>query len=131
MWTYEGNPIDSHDDLFPNCTDFVYLITYNNGQKYIGKKAVRSFRTKPPLAGKKRKRKVFTKLPFVKYEGSHGKIGLSVKSKEILYQCSMRKAATYIETALLFEHDAIFKDEYVNENISGTFFNNDLRGLIL
>ena len=129
-WTHNGKEIVTHDDLNPECTDFVYLITYTNGKMYIGKKAVRSVRKKPPLKGKKRPRRVMTNLKFDTYEGSHGVIGLVVESKEILYQCSARKTATYIETALLFEHDAIFDDMYVNKNIGGSFFDNDLKGLL-
>jgi hypothetical protein len=129
-WTYKGQEINGHDDLHPDCTDIVYQIEYEDGRCYIGKKAVRSLRKKPPLKGKKRSRRVMTNHPFMKYEGSHNKIGLVVKTKEILYQCSTRKASTYLETALLFHHDAIFDPAFVNENIGGKFFDNDLNGLI-
>jgi hypothetical protein len=130
MWLYRENEIHSHDDLLPECTDIVYWITYTNGQNYLGKKAVRSIHTKPPLKGKKRKRRVAVTLPFVNYEGSHDKVGLEIESKEILYQCSTRKASTYLETALLFHYDAIFDPAFLNENIGGKFFNNDLNGLL-
>ena len=130
-WIYKDKEIHSHDDLLPGCTDFVYVITYNNGQKYIGKKTVASFRTKPPLKGKKRNRRIWTKLPFLKYAGSHDKAkDLEPVTKEILYQSKSKKTATYIEAALLFEHDAIFDESYINENISGTFYNNSLDGLL-
>ena len=131
MWIYKNKQINSHDDLLPDCTDFVYMIYYSNGQKYIGKKTVRSKRKKPPLKGKKRCRRIMTKLPFVNYEGSSDlPAGLVITKKEILYQCGAKKAATYLEAALLFHHDAIFDPMYLNENISGTFFNNSLDGLL-
>lgn len=130
MWLYKNKEIKSHDDLLPECTDIVYEITYACGYKYIGKKAVRSMRLKPPLKGKKRKRRVMTNLPFLKYEGSHDSEGLEVSCKEILYQCSTRKASTYLECALLFHHNAIFDDGYINKNINGKFFDNDLDGLL-
>lgn len=131
IWTYRSEEVTSHDDLLPGCTDFVYLITYVDGRMYIGKKTVRSIRKKPPLKGKKRPRRILTNLPFVDYEGSMEiENPPDIAAKEILYQCRTKKAATYLETALLFHHDAIFDDTYLNQNIGGRFFDNDLQGLI-
>lgn len=131
MWIYEGKTVLSHDDLLPGCSDFVYQITYATGQLYIGKKNVQSVRRRPPLKGKKRNRRLMIKHPFVDYEGSSKLVeGLEIVEKEILYQCKTKKAATYLETALLFHHDAIFDPKYLNENISGTHYQNALDGLI-
>lgn len=136
MWIYRGKEIHSHDDLMADCTDFVYVITYESGKKYIGKKTVRSLRrlkpTKAQLKIRKNYKRVEVKnLPFVDYVGSSKEVENEVvKSKEILYQCSTKKAATYIECAILFGEHAIFSDEYLNLNISGTFFDNDLEGLL-
>lgn len=131
MWIYKGKEVHCHDDLEEGCTDFVYWIEYTNGQNYIGKKTVRSIRKKPPLKGKKRNRRILTNLPFVDYKGSHeGSKDLEIKSKEILYQCTTKKAATYLEAALMFHHDAIFDPNFLNVNIIGKFFDNDLKGLI-
>lgn len=127
----EMREVHGHADLDPACTDIVYKILYTNGQAYIGKKAVRAMRKYPPLKGKKRCRRKMKDLPFVNYEGSHEDAeGLTIEAKYILYQCSTRKASTYLEAALLFEYDAILGDEYLNKNISGKFFANDLNGLI-
>ena len=130
-WVYKGQEILSHDDLHPECTDFVYIITYTNGQKYVGKKAVRAVRRKPPLKGYKRNRRLMTNLPFVKYQGSHDQAKeLEAEKKEILHQCTTRKTATYIEIALLIKYDALFRRKFINENISGTFYSNSLDGLL-
>lgn len=131
MWVYKGKSVNGHDDLHPDCTDIVYLIKYTSGEQYIGKKAVRAMRKYPPLKGKVRCRRKLKDLPFANYKGSHGRSDdLEVLRKEILYQCSKRKAATYMETSLLFEHRAIFSPSYLNENIGGTFFRNSLEGII-
>ena len=131
MWIYNDKEIYCHDDLIPGCTDFVYMIQYTDGKRYIGKKCVMSKRRRPPLKGKKRNRRIMIKHPFESYEGSHVvTMDLEIKYKEILYQCSTKKAATYLEAALLFHHDAIFDPAYLNENISGTFYNNSLEGLL-
>lgn len=134
MWTFEGKAVNSHEDLLPGCTDFVYEISYTNGQKYIGKKTIRSLRKLPPTKEQLAKRKNYARreiknLPFIKYEGSHeGAEGLEIQTKKILYQCRTKKASTYIETALLFEYHAIFRDVYLNLNIAGTHFDNSLDG---
>lgn len=129
-WVYEGKEIKSHDDLHPECKYFVYLITYSDGKMYIGKKKVRGIRTLPPLKGKKRKRKAEKALPFVNYEGSHGVKDLEISKKEILHQCSTSASATYIEAAYMFEHNVLFREDYLNNNILGKFYNNCLDGLI-
>jgi hypothetical protein len=49
MWIYNDEKIESHDDLHPDCTDIVYILYYSDGRMYIGKKAVRAIRRKPPL----------------------------------------------------------------------------------
>lgn len=131
VWLYNGGLVRSHDDLHTDCTDFVYLISYEGGERYIGKKAVRAIRRKPPLKGYKRNRRIMTNLPFVKYKGSHERAkDLVPIKKEILYQCSQRKAATYMEMKLLVEHRAIFHPAFLNENIGGKFFSNSLDGLL-
>jgi len=129
-WTYRESIVENHDDFLPGCTDIVYLITYVDGMKYIGKKAVRSLRRKPPLKGKKRNRIILTDLPFQKYVGSHESETAEILSREILYQCSYRKSSTYVETALLFEFDAIADPMFLNENILGKFFARDVIGIL-
>lgn len=131
VWLYHGKGIHSHDDLHPDCTDFVYMIKFKNGREYIGKKAVRAVRRKPPLKGKKRNRRIMTNLPFMKYQGSAEICKLlEVEMKQIIYQCSKRKAATYLELKLLIDFKALFNPVFLNENISGTFFKDSLDGLI-
>lgn len=135
MWKYKTKTISSHADLLVDCTDIVYLITYTNGQKYLGKKTVRSMRrvkpTKKQLAIRKNYKRVELKnIPFVKYEGSHKQSNLTIKSKEILYQCSNKRTATYLECALIFHYNALFDDNYLNENALGKFFSNALDGLL-
>lgn len=136
MWEYKDKPVASHDDLLPGCTDIVYCIYYESGKRYIGKKTVKSERrlkpTKKQLAIRKNYKRVeLVNLPFKDYVGSSKETeGEVVKTKEILYQCVTKKAATYIEAGILFNENAIFDDEYLNLNISGRFFDNDLDGLL-
>lgn len=135
-WEYNGVEVKSHSDLIDGCTNFVYCLYFESGKKYIGKRTVRSMRRLKPTVEQLKIRKNYKRvemknLPFANYEGSSKETeGQVLVRKEILYQCSTKKAATYIETALLFEHEAIFSEEFLNKNILGSFFDNDLDGLL-
>jgi hypothetical protein len=135
-WTYEGKEIKSHEDLDPLCTDIVYCIYYTNGQMYFGKKRVRAMRrlkpTKAQLAIRKNYvRKEIKDLPFLDYVGSSKETeGLEIAAKEIIYQCSTKQTATYLEAMLLFDVNALIDPLYVNSNILGSFFDSALNGLI-
>jgi hypothetical protein len=136
VWIYEGTEITSHKDLHPDCTEFIYQITYVDGRKYLGKKKVRSIRklkpTKKQLAIRKNYvRKELVDLPFLEYEGSHKVEDCpEIQIKEILYQCSNSRTGTYIEAAMLFGEGVLFDDTYLNTNILGKYFDNALDGLI-
>ena len=136
MWIYKNEKVSSHEDLFPECTDIVYCLTYKSGKKYVGKRAVRSMRRLKPTKEQLKIRKNFKRveqkdIPFKDYEGSSKETeGEEVASKEILFQCSTKKAATYIEAAILFGEHSIFEETYLNKNILGKFFDNDLDGLL-
>lgn len=136
MWIFKGKEIHSHEDLHPDCIAFVYVITYEDGKKYLGKKTVRSLRRLPPTKKQLKIRKNYVRkemknLPFINYEGSLDNSKCTpIASKEILHQCSSKITATYVETALLVEYDALFSDDYLNQNILGKFYDNALEGLI-
>ena len=136
MWLYKEKEIHSHEDLPDSCTNIVYVITYESGKYYLGKKQIRAERrlkpTKSQLAQRKNYRRVeMTNLPFVNYCGSSKEtLGEIVATKEILYLCSNKRTATYIELALIIDEDALTSDEYLNKNALGKFFDNCLDGLI-
>ena len=131
MWIYKDKEINSHDDLHPDCTDIVYLLTFESGRAYIGKKGVRAIRKRPPLKGKKLNRRILTNLQFVSYEGSSEEIENEIiLSKEIFHQCSNKRTATYIEAGWLFEVDALFNPLYLNKNIGGVYFDNAMSGYL-
>ena len=55
QWTYQNQPVTEIPEGY---IGFVYIITNKTtGQKYIGKKLAQFKRTKPPLKGKKLKRR--------------------------------------------------------------------------
>jgi hypothetical protein len=72
QWTYQNKKIE---DLPTDCEGFVYLITnLTNDRKYIGKKLARFKTTKPPLKGRKNKRRGTKESDWKTYWGSSDKL---------------------------------------------------------
>jgi hypothetical protein len=118
-WTYQGKTIDSIPEEYEG---FVYLITNKTtGQKYIGKKLAKFKTTKPPLKGKKNKRRGFKESDWREYWGSSDRLNEDVKnlgednfSREILYFCKSRAEMSYIEAREQFDRRVLETDEYYN-----------------
>jgi hypothetical protein len=119
QWTYEGNEIDQ----IPNDYEgFVYLITNTTtGQKYIGKKLAKFKTTKPPLKGKKNKRRGTKESDWREYYGSSDRLNADVATlgadkftREILYLCKGRGEMSYIEAREQFDRRVLETDEYYN-----------------
>ena len=69
---YQGKEIDSIPDEYEG---FVYLITnLTNNRKYIGKKLAKFKTSKPPLKGKKNRRRGYKESDWRDYWGSSDKL---------------------------------------------------------
>lgn len=118
-WIYNGNEIDNIPEEYEG---FVYLITnLTNNKKYVGKKLARFKTTKPPLKGKKNKRRGFKESDWREYWGSSDRLNEDVKSlgpenfkREILYLCKSRAEMSYIEAREQFDRRVLETDEYYN-----------------
>lgn len=118
-WIYEGKQIS---ELPEGCEAFVYLITNNkNGMKYVGKKLAKFKTTKPPLKGKKNKRRGTKESDWREYWGSSdylkedvAKYGESNFTREILYICPSKGVASYLEAKEQFEREVLLNDDYYN-----------------
>ena len=77
-WIYKTKQIDS---LPEDCEAFVYLITNKtNGKMYVGKKLAKFKTTKPPLKGKKNKRRGTKESDWKTYWGSSDHLQADVES---------------------------------------------------
>lgn len=118
-WLYNGKVIDA---LPEDCEAFVYLITNNtNDKKYVGKKLAKFKTTKPPLKGKKNKRRGYKESDWQSYWGSSDNLKEDVEAlgedkftREILYYCPSRGVASYIEAREQFERKVLLRDDYYN-----------------
>ena len=99
-----------------------YLITNTtNGKKYIGKKLAKFKTTKPPLKGRKNKRRGHKESDWLTYWGSSDHLNADVLTlgedaftREILHYCESRGVMSYVEAELQFKHKVLLSDDYYN-----------------
>ena len=119
QWKYNGNLVEEIADQY---IGFVYIITnLTNNKKYIGKKLAKFKKTRPPLKGKKRKRKSLVESDWQTYWGSSehlladvAELGTEKFSREILYFCTTRGELSYREAKEQFDREVLLTDEYYN-----------------
>lgn len=135
MWYYNGQPFDQAPEEYHG---FVYMIhDLHNGKKYIGKKFFWKPKTRPPLKGKKRKRRSIVESDWKKYYGSNAELQDLVEqsgpdnfNREILKLCKTKGECSYYEMKYQFMFDVLLKpDEYYNSFIGGKIHRKHILGL--
>jgi len=121
-WYYNSEEIT---ELPEKVVGFVYLITnLTNDRKYIGKKLAQFKRTKPPLKGKKNKRRSSVESDWRTYYGSSDdlnedveKLGTENFKREILYYCYSKSELSYVEAREQFKYKVLESDDWYNGHI--------------
>jgi hypothetical protein len=121
-WLYQGNEITS---LPEDVVGFVYQITNTvNGRMYIGKKLARFKRSRPPLKGRKNKRRYKVDSDWQDYYGSSDelsadvlKLGKEKFTREILIYCFSKAELSYVEAREQFARKVLESDDYYNGHI--------------
>jgi hypothetical protein len=119
QWTYQGKTID---ELPEGYIGFVYLITnLTDNRKYIGKKLAQFKKSRPPLKGKKNRRKYTVESDWRDYWGSSDRLNEDVNtlgtdkfSREILFFCRSRAELSYLEAKEQFDRRVLETDDYYN-----------------
>lgn len=136
MWSYEGKEFTT--DMIGDNIGFVYIVTDTvSGMKYIGKKGFFSKVTKPPLKGKKRKRRSIKESDWKTYCGSSETVktlveenGLDHFDREILHLCKSKGEMSYTEMREQIVRDVLLKpDEYLNGFVGGKIHRNHLKNM--
>jgi hypothetical protein len=118
-WTYQGKEVT---EIPQGVEGFVYLITnLTNDKKYIGKKLAKFKTSKPPLKGKKNKRRGTQESDWRTYWGSSDHLNADIAAlgedkftREILYFCPSRGILSYMEAKEQFDRRVLESDEYYN-----------------
>ena len=121
-WTYQKRDIL---ELPEDCVGFVYEITNTtNGRKYIGKKLARFKRSRPPLKGRKNKRRYKVDSDWQDYYGSSDDLTIDIKrlcaenfKREILFYCKSKSELSYVEAREQFSRKVLETNDYYNGHI--------------
>lgn len=134
---------DGEEVLVPykKAIGFVYVIEFNNGDKYLGKKNLYSIRKRnfgkkeAALVTDKRKKlyeMVVKESNWRTYESSNGDVKQRIKNgechtKTILDWSYTPKQLTYLEIKNMFILDVLNpKGNWLNDNVLGKFFKKEL-----
>lgn len=121
-WFYNSKEIDQ---LPEDCVGFVYQITnITNGRMYIGKKLARFKRSRPPLKGRKNKRRYKVDSDWQDYYGSSDELTMDVNrlgkdnfKREILFFCVSKSELSYVEAREQFARKVLESNDYYNGHI--------------
>jgi len=127
-WIYNNQLVEN---LPQDCVGFVYLITNTlNGRKYIGKKLAKFSKTTYKVVkqknGIKKRKKIRSKIDsdWKDYWGSSPELTQDIQalgsenfSRQILYYCTSKAAASYIEAREQFDRRVLESADYYNGHI--------------
>jgi|TARA_R110001632_G_scaffold186673_2_gene307039 hypothetical protein len=137
MWTYNGTTYDPAEEDLQMYIGFVYLLTeIDTDMKYIGKKFFWKKVTKPPLKGRKNKRRSLVESDWKTYYGSNDKIKALVESgsadkfnRQILRLCQTKGECSYYEAKYQFDNSVLLRDDYYNGIISCRINQSHVKGI--
>jgi hypothetical protein len=136
-WTYNNKPFDS--DMIENYVGFVYEVYDKEAKmKYIGKKKFWSKVTKPPLKGRKNKRRSLKESDWKSYYGSSEEVKSLVENtgewrfkRKIIRLCKSLGEMSYYEMKEQIDNDVLLKPhEYYNAFVGGKIHRRHLGHLI-
>lgn len=142
MWYYQDKKVNSISDMPIGVYGFVYLVIFEDGKKYIGKKNLYTKHTLKSLksgkirdgtlkhiyrnTGKGSREKfdiVQQESNWKEYQGSAVECKNRIAEKKIILQyCYNSFELTYYEAKYLFTMEVLENNHYLNDNILGKFY---------
>jgi hypothetical protein len=136
-WTYLGKTFESEDIL--DYYGFIYRITNTtNGHDYIGRKYFTTIKKRPPLKGKKNKRRETVETDWKDYWGSSARLvedmtrlGKDKFTREIIHLCKSRGETNYMEAYYQFKEGVLLKENNYNGIIQIKLGKGSVKDLII
>ena len=136
-WIYLHKPFESEDIL--NYYGFIYRITnITNGYDYIGRKYFTTIKKRPPLKGKKNKRRETVETDWKDYWGSSARLvedmarlGKDKFTREIIHLCKSRGETNYMEAYYQFKEGVLLKENNYNGIIQIKLGKGSVKDLII
>ena len=118
LWEYKGEEVH---EVPEGAIGFVYLITFSNGDRYIGKKSMFSTR-RIKVKGRKNRKVVTKESDWKTYSSSSDTVKARIKegeshSKEIVCFGSSKGAIMFLEIKEMILRDVLCDSTYLNGNI--------------
>ena len=136
-WTYNGVAFESED--IGSYYGFIYRITNTtNGYDYIGRKYFTTIKKRPPLKGKKNKRRETVETDWKDYWGSSPRLQEDIKTlgkdkfkREIIHLCSSRGETNYLEAYYQFTENVLLREDNYNGIIQIKLGKNSVKDLVI
>ncbi len=116
-WYYKNEEFEPEESFLEDYQGFVYLLTDQNGMKYIGKKFFWKPKILPVTKTRKRRKKTRVQSDWRDYYGSSAEVKLLIErgdatfQREILRLCRTKGECSYFEAKYQFEHDVLLRDD--------------------
>jgi hypothetical protein len=134
-WTYLGKAFESED--INEYYGFIYRITNTvNGYDYVGRKYFKTIKKRPPLKGKKNKRRETVETDWKEYWGSSPRLQADIDTlgkdkftREIIHLCESRGETNYLEAYYQFKEDVLLRENNYNGIIQIRLGKNSVKDL--
>ena len=134
-WTYLGKAFESED--INEYYGFIYRITNTvNGYDYVGRKYFKTIKKRPPLKGKKNKRRETVETDWKTYWGSSPRLQADIDllgkdkfTREIIHLCESRGETNYLEAYYQFKEDVLLRENNYNGIIQIRLGKNSVKDL--
>ena len=119
-WIYNGVAFESED--IGSYYGSIYRITNNiNGHDYVGRKYFTTIKKRPPLKGKKNKRRETVETDWKEYWGSSPRLQADIDTlgkdkftREIIHLCKSRGETNYMEAYYQFKEGVLLREDNYN-----------------
>jgi hypothetical protein len=136
-WIYNGKSFESED--INEYYGFIYRITNTvNGFDYVGRKYFKTIKKRPPLKGKKNKRRETVETDWKDYWGSSARLvedmarlGKDKFTREIIHLCKSRGETNYMEAYYQFKEGVLLKENNYNGIIQIKLGKGSVKDLII